>query len=779
MKRQSGLSSVPRTKRRSYEGAKENGNPPGLTRVQMGARFVVDRNQCVLRWEDGPGENLAGPNGPSSGRRCYEVVRGTDAAGRPLCGPRCPGWRALREGRLVGRTRLVVAAGRSEPSWVTCNLTALPAPGGGALGHLSGDVRSADHASPPSERGASSLLDDLAAVGALAASLDHLSLPNDLEHSLGFVRDACRADAAEIFLTEPDGRSVALTSYCGPFRRAFFEISRFNRGQGYPGLVIARGEPIVTRDLAHDGRYLRTAVKERGFHGYVCVPFQGAGAALGSLHAAFRAEDADLARALGVLKWASKPIGAALGSALLELGASARRSVDQTRTCAEQSFPALVADVLGHLVVFSGATGGTLTLFGSNRQQASLHVKHGMVPVGTCSALERQSGGGCPAVNEQRVVVRAGPRATWPVQCQGSRLGGAACYCLPLVSDGGPFGMARVYFPKLHKRTPTWGLLAAELAAREGHEVIRAAWHEAERRRSMRAWGESSPRTVPATLHGTSGAAFPMHSPSRQTERTPVARLDVRCLGPFDLWLDGAPVDASLLRRKKSLTLLKLLLTQQGRPVPTDRLIEALWPDSDPTRRSSQLYVLVHELRALLQPSGRLSDSTFIQNDNSHYRFNFDGSCTVDAVDFQSLIARARRSGEIRDDVTTIEAYEAAVALYRGDYMEDEPYAEWCWQEREHFREVCLDALLRLGTLLGASGNWARSVSHLQHALRIDRFREEVHRDLMFSLWAGGWRDQAVRQYETCRRLLSEELNVAPTPETQRLLQRIRNSPRP
>ena len=64
-------------------------------------------------------------------------------------------------------------------------------------------------------------------------------------------------------------------------------------------------------------------------------------------------------------------------------------------------------------------------------------------------------------------------------------------------------------------------------------------------------------------------------------------------------------------------------------------------------------------------------------------------------------------------------------------------------------------------------GDVDEAVKSYRAALDIDHAREEVHRRLIRLLLQNGRRDEAVRQYETCRRVLREELGVEPTRETE------------
>lgn len=61
--------------------------------------------------------------------------------------------------------------------------------------------------------------------------------------------------------------------------------------------------------------------------------------------------------------------------------------------------------------------------------------------------------------------------------------------------------------------------------------------------------------------------------------------------------------------------------------------------------------------------------------------------------------------------------------------------------------------------------------------LALDPWREEAHRQMMRLLARSGQRSAALAQYETCRRLLAQELGVEPSPETTALYERIRTAP--
>jgi len=114
-----------------------------------------------------------------------------------------------------------------------------------------------------------------------------------------------------------------------------------------------------------------------------------------------------------------------------------------------------------------------------------------------------------------------------------------------------------------------------------------------------------------------------------------------------------------------------------------------------------------------------------------------------------------------------------------GDFLEDEPYAEWACVEREQLRESYLSLLIRAAARCRDLRDWERATEFLRRAIRIDPSREAAHRELMRAFWASGRRDEAVRQYQACREALARDLGLAPLPETEILLKRIQESPLP
>jgi predicted ATPase len=130
---------------------------------------------------------------------------------------------------------------------------------------------------------------------------------------------------------------------------------------------------------------------------------------------------------------------------------------------------------------------------------------------------------------------------------------------------------------------------------------------------------------------------------------------------------------------------------------------------------------------------------------------------------------------------SAIDQLEQAVALYRGSFLEgfsvgDSPaFEEWALFTREQIARQVSSALHRLSATYEQRGQYEQAQSYAWQQVELEPWDEAAHRQLMRTLALSDQRSAALAQYETCRRLLSEELGVEPGKETTRLYEQIRN----
>jgi DNA-binding SARP family transcriptional activator len=203
-------------------------------------------------------------------------------------------------------------------------------------------------------------------------------------------------------------------------------------------------------------------------------------------------------------------------------------------------------------------------------------------------------------------------------------------------------------------------------------------------------------------------------------------------------------------------------LASQPRPQTRERLTGLLWSDREQAQAQNSLR---HELVEL--------------------RRAFDGvrpSPLAFSGDMVGLVAEATSDvGEFERRVgsDTVEDLQAATKLYRGGFLEgiairDSVFDEWLTGERARLQELAIAAFDRLVPRL--TGDAALIAA--KALLALDPLREASHRALMRIHAARNEPDLALRQYQACRDLLRQELNVEPASDTEALHRQIRDGER-
>lgn len=207
------------------------------------------------------------------------------------------------------------------------------------------------------------------------------------------------------------------------------------------------------------------------------------------------------------------------------------------------------------------------------------------------------------------------------------------------------------------------------------------------------------------------------------------------------------------LRVRKSESLLAYLALHPE-PHSREKLAALFWGDvSDRQARDS-----LRNAFAVLRK--HLGDDLLIATRDSA-QLNQEFPLWIDAVEFKRQI-----------DTTP----QSALGLYRGELLADF-YDDWIVPKRDEYRDLYLDALLRLTQQFRAQSEYGKAIEFAQKILKVDAANERAHQNLMFCYVSTGNRSAALHQYEECKRMLHDELAVVPSPETTALYQWIRQTP--
>jgi DNA-binding SARP family transcriptional activator len=208
-------------------------------------------------------------------------------------------------------------------------------------------------------------------------------------------------------------------------------------------------------------------------------------------------------------------------------------------------------------------------------------------------------------------------------------------------------------------------------------------------------------------------------------------------------------------------SLFAYLLTYRDRSHTRDLLVGTFWPDlaDDIARRRLS--------QALWQIRRALSPHLVLLAEGDTVQINPDLPLWLDVERFGRL-ADGDQIKLPTPQAVNLSDLADAVELYRGDFLAGY-YVDWALAEQERLREVFLGVLERLVGGYKGRGDYQAALTHARRLASEDPWREEAHREVMRLCHVLDRDAEALKQYETCRQILADELGTEPSPETEGL----------
>ena len=232
-------------------------------------------------------------------------------------------------------------------------------------------------------------------------------------------------------------------------------------------------------------------------------------------------------------------------------------------------------------------------------------------------------------------------------------------------------------------------------------------------------------------------------------------------LGPVRFSRDSQAVELNIGKVQALLAYLAI----SGAPQTREHLIDLLWPQSHPEAARKNLRNTLWRLRR------KLGEKVVITQDELVL---LSSGIWTDVSVFESGMQAQMRAAQPAD-----ESMAALLALWRGPLLHgvrlsDSPDFElWLTGERDRLGQLYLAGLNRLLATYRGAAQWRESITVAQRALAFDNTQESMHVALMEAYAHLGQRTDALRQYDTLRTVLDQELDIAPLTETQALRAKI------
>lgn len=235
------------------------------------------------------------------------------------------------------------------------------------------------------------------------------------------------------------------------------------------------------------------------------------------------------------------------------------------------------------------------------------------------------------------------------------------------------------------------------------------------------------------------------------------ATVRVRVLGGFAVERGAAEVE---LPPGRPARLVALLAAHDGR-LPTDRVIEALWPEVEPESGRKRLRNVLNRLR---ETAGELvvrADSTLA----------LAPGVEVDAARFRR---EAERALAVEDAVEAEGPVLIALAAYAGDLLPDHRYEDWAAGPRERLRALALRLVDRAAAAAEQAGELDDAVRRLERGIELDPLDESRYLRAARVLLTQGRRGRALDVLRQAAATL-RGLGIEPSDEHRALVRSTRS----
>jgi tetratricopeptide (TPR) repeat protein/DNA-binding SARP family transcriptional activator len=235
--------------------------------------------------------------------------------------------------------------------------------------------------------------------------------------------------------------------------------------------------------------------------------------------------------------------------------------------------------------------------------------------------------------------------------------------------------------------------------------------------------------------------------------------IEVRVLGPVELWADGHRVEIGPPQRR---TVLAALVVDAGQQVTLQELVDRVWDEAPPVGALPALYSHITRIRrALEKANGAGGLPLGLVRRPGGYVLGIDPE-QVDLHRFRRLITTARDPRH--SDAERAGLLREALSVWRGTPLADLP-GGWAARMREAWRMQRLDLVVQWAQTELRLGRHDEVIGPVRELAAEHPLAERLVAVLMRALAAAGRDAEALDYYATSRARLVDELGTDPGPE--------------
>ena len=217
--------------------------------------------------------------------------------------------------------------------------------------------------------------------------------------------------------------------------------------------------------------------------------------------------------------------------------------------------------------------------------------------------------------------------------------------------------------------------------------------------------------------------------------------------------------------KSKIWSVLKYLIVFNGKPVPTETLVETLWSGEEYDDPAKILRDIIYRLRKTLVSC--FGEQSYIIFDQGNYVWNQEINCWIDYQEFEKLLDSAR--DETKTFPERIALYNAAIDLYNGPFLGNSAVEIWTLRFTDHYRRLLLQAVGELADLYEADYLLDDIIELYNKVIASEPYEEPLYVRQIQTLINNGEYTRARQQYRFFERILMREFGAKPSRSLERL----------
>ncbi|MBU0769142.1 MAG: hypothetical protein KJ687_08625, partial [Proteobacteria bacterium] len=244
--------------------------------------------------------------------------------------------------------------------------------------------------------------------------------------------------------------------------------------------------------------------------------------------------------------------------------------------------------------------------------------------------------------------------------------------------------------------------------------------------------------------------------------------LMVYLFGKFRVFQGDREIYDKRWKSKKAQMIFKYLLYHRLKGyLKKDVLMELLWPEDDPVKTAKRFHVALASVRKTLEPEiTRGTPSAYILRSGDAYRIDIGNEGYVDIDNFKKELKLAKKR---KDSEESIDHLLKAESIYRGDFLEEDLYVQWCDEERERFKEEYLQLLEEIIKYYHVKKDYKKCIYYANKYLKTDRYAESIYQLLMIYYSRIGNNAMVNKIFKKCKDNIIKGLDCPVSKETEKL----------